>query len=94
MDAKEILGIAVVVFGLGMAVGPLLQMGRILRRRHSGDVSVVYLWVIAAGAGVYAAYGAADGGNWVLIVPNMVGVLTNLATIFVVYLYRDGNPGR
>lgn len=75
-----------------MAVGPLLQIARILKRRHSGDVSIFYLSIIAAGASIWAAYGVAIGDP-PLIIANTVGVLTNVGTIIVVFLYRNGPRG-
>jgi uncharacterized protein with PQ loop repeat len=67
-------------FGVAMASAPLLQARTIWRRRSADDVSQAFLAIIAFGAFLWAVYGLADR-NWFIVVPNVVGVATNLLTL-------------
>ncbi|HEU4448717.1 MAG TPA: SemiSWEET family transporter [Gaiellaceae bacterium] len=81
------LAAAAATWGVVMALSPVLQIRRILRRRSSRDLSVAYLLVLVLGFGLWLAYGAAIG-NPALVVPNAVALAVGLATIGVVVRYR------
>ncbi len=68
--------------GIGMALAPLLQVRRILVRRHAGDISQMFMWVIVVGAACWTAYGLVKP-DWYLAVPNLVAVFTNLGTVLL-----------
>ena len=69
-----------------MALAPLLQVRRILARRHAGDISQVFIWVIIVGVASYAADGIVTA-NWYIAAPNLVGIFTNLGTVLLARHY-------
>ena len=75
------------IWGVMMAIAPLLQIRRIRQRRSSDDVSMAYLIVLQIGFLLWVAYGIALG-NVALIVPNSVALLVGVATIGVTLRYR------
>jgi MtN3 and saliva related transmembrane protein len=94
VDAADIFGPIASFMGVLMSLSPLFQIQRVLERRHSDDVSIAMPVVIAAGAAAWIAYGIAADDIY-LIVPNVVGVITNVTSVFVVYRYRHGvDPAR
>ncbi len=82
------LGVLAASWGVVMALSPVLQIRRIVRRRSSEDVSLGYLLVVTVGFTVWIAYGAALG-NAALIVPNSVALVVGMTTILVVLRYRS-----
>jgi MtN3 and saliva related transmembrane protein len=88
VEATDYLGVLASSMGVLMALAPLLQMRRVLERRHSDDVSEPFLLVIGVGAGAWLAYGVALG-DFFIVVPNVLAVLTNLATLVVVRRFNS-----
>lgn len=74
MQAVEVLGDVVTVFGVGMGASTLLQARRIIKRRRSDDVSVAMLLVLISGSVLWLAYGfahdltavIATNGTWLV----------------------------
>jgi uncharacterized protein with PQ loop repeat len=60
---------------------------RILERGTADDVSIAFLVVIAAGSSAWCAYGISTGDPY-LIIPNSLGVITNVGTLLVVRRYQ------
>jgi MtN3 and saliva related transmembrane protein len=87
VEASDVLGPLASSMGVVMSLAPLFQVRRVLERRSSDDVSIAFPVVIAIGAAAWCAYGVADADVY-LIVPNVVGVITNTATVLVVHRYR------
>ena len=87
MDAADIFGPIASFMGVLMSLSPLFQIRRVLERRHSDDVSIAMPIVIAAGAAAWIAYGVAADDIY-LIIPNVVGVITNVTSVLVVHRYR------
>jgi MtN3 and saliva related transmembrane protein len=83
----DFLAIAAALWGILMAVSPLLQIRRIVIRRSAADVSLGYLAVLQVGFGLWVAYGLALQ-NPVLVVPNTLAALTGAATLLVAWRYR------
>jgi uncharacterized protein with PQ loop repeat len=83
----DFLAVAAAVWGIVMAVSPLLQLRRITTRRSAADVSVGYLAVLQVGFGLWVAYGLALQ-NPVLVVPNSLASLTGAGTLLVAWRYR------
>ena len=82
------LGTIAAVFGVTMALSPLLQVRRMLATRSSRDVSVAYLGVMTAGFVIWVAYGWSIV-NPFIIVPNSVAlVVYALTTGLAVQLAR------
>lgn len=63
-----------------MAIAPVLQIRRMLRRRSSADVSLGYLLILLPGFALWAAYGVALGDPY-LVAPNVVAFLTGGLTV-------------
>jgi uncharacterized protein with PQ loop repeat len=94
MDAVDIFGPIASFMGVLMSLSPMFQVRRVLDRRHSDDVSIAMPIVIAVGAAAWIAYGIAADDIY-LIVPNVVGVIANVTSVFVVHRYRHGvDPAR
>lgn len=82
-----VLGIAAAAWGLVMAAAPLLQVHRMWVRRSSGDVSIRFFVVLMPGFALWVAYGLARS-DWVLVVPNTVGLLVAAVAIVVANRFR------
>jgi uncharacterized protein with PQ loop repeat len=87
VDAVDIFGPLAAFMGVLMSLSPLFQIRRVLERQHSDDVSIAMPVVIATGAAAWIAYGVADNDIY-LIVPNVVGVIANVTSVFVIHRYR------
>jgi uncharacterized protein with PQ loop repeat len=90
--AETALGILAASWGVVMALSPILQIRRVVRRRSSDDVSIGYLLVVTGGFSIWIAYGVALG-NLALIVPNCVALLVGAATIAVALRFRSDRTG-
>lgn len=90
--AGTALGVLAASWGVVMALSPILQIRRIVRRRSSDDVSVGYLVVVTVGFGIWIAYGAAIE-NLTLIVPNTVALLVGVTAIVVALRFRSPDRG-
>jgi MtN3 and saliva related transmembrane protein len=82
-----VLGIAASLFGLLMALAPVLQIRRMERRRSSDDVSVGFFAVLLPGFTLWVAYGTVRE-DWFLVVPNVVGLFVGSSAIAVALLLR------
>jgi MtN3 and saliva related transmembrane protein len=65
-----------------MALGPVLQIGRIVDQQSSRGVSISFFVVLLIGFGPLVAYEIA-AANVALIVPNSVAAVVMVATIVV-----------
>ncbi len=63
-----------------MAVAPLLQVRRMLRRRSSADVSIGYLLILLPGFALWVAYGIASS-DIALVIPNVVAFAVAAGTV-------------
>jgi MtN3 and saliva related transmembrane protein len=82
-----VLGVLAALFGLVMALAPVLQIRRMWQRRSSEDVSVAFFAVLLPGFTLWVAYGTARA-DWFLVVPNAVGLLVGCSTITIALLLR------
>lgn len=82
------LAVSAATWAVLMAIGPLLQIRAILRRRSSEGISIGYFLVLLVGFALWVAYGAASE-NLALVVPNTVAFLVALGTIVVAVRYRS-----
>jgi uncharacterized protein with PQ loop repeat len=87
MEATDFFGVLASVMGVFMSLAPLFQVRRVLERERADDVSQAFLIVIAVGASCWCAYGISTGDPY-LIIPNSLGVITNVATLLVVRRYQ------
>jgi MtN3 and saliva related transmembrane protein len=84
---ESALAVAAATWAIAMALGPLLQMRKIVRLRSARTISVGYFVVLLVGFVLWLAYGiAAD--NYALIIPNAVAAVVISATIAVTLRYR------
>ena len=75
-------GVLASVMGTLMAAAPLLQLHRIRRRHSAEDVSKAFITIVCCGSASWLAYGIALGDAF-MIVPNVIGVAANGATLLV-----------
>ena len=87
MSATDFFGILASSMGVAMALAPLFQVRRVLARGQADDVSLAFLGVIAVGSTCWCAYGISTGDPF-LIIPNTLGVITNVGTLLVVRRYQ------
>jgi MtN3 and saliva related transmembrane protein len=87
----DVLGVCAATWGVVMAVAPGMQLRRMLRTRHSADVSLTFFALLLPGFVLWVAYGIARGDP-ALIVPNTVAFCVALATMLVAVHFRR-RPG-
>ena len=75
-------------WAIAMALGPVLQIRKIIEHRSSRSISIGYFLVLLVGFALWFAYGIASA-NFVLIVPNAVAAVVISATIIVALRYRQ-----
>jgi len=92
MQLVDVLGVMAAAGGVVMALAPLLQARRVLRRRSGDDVSQPFLAIITAGACMWAAYGFADS-NLYILVPNVLAVVTNGLTLLLARRFTGARGG-
>jgi MtN3 and saliva related transmembrane protein len=84
---ESALAVTAATWAIAMAVGPLLQIRKIVQVRSSRGVSITYFLVLLVGFVLWLAYGLA-AANLALIVPNTVALVVIAATIVVALRYR------
>ena len=88
MTVTTALAIAAASWGVIMALSPLLQIRRMMRRRSSADLSIGYFMVLIVGFSLWIAYGTSIS-NYALVIPNVVALAVAVATIGVAASYRS-----
>jgi MtN3 and saliva related transmembrane protein len=81
------LGFMAATWAIAMALGPVLQIRKILERRSSDGVSIGYFVILLVGFLLWLAYGIA-ASSFVLIVPNIAAAAVTATTIAVALRYR------
>jgi uncharacterized protein with PQ loop repeat len=84
---ESALAVTAATWAIAMAVGPVLQIRKILQLRSSRGVSIAYFLVLLVGFLLWLAYGIA-AENLALIVPNVVATVVIALTIVVSLRYR------
>jgi MtN3 and saliva related transmembrane protein len=84
---ESALALTAATWAIAMALGPMLQIRKIVQLRSSRGVSIGYFLVLLIGFGLWLAYGIA-ARNFALIVPNVVALLVIGLTIVVALRYR------
>jgi MtN3 and saliva related transmembrane protein len=85
------LAVVAATWAIAMALGPLLQIRKMVKHEESRTISIGYFLVLFVGFLLWLAYGiAAD--NYALIVPNAVAAVVIAATIIVALRYRRVAP--
>jgi MtN3 and saliva related transmembrane protein len=85
MESK--LAVAAATWAIAMALGPVLQIRRIVGLKSSSGVSIAYFVVLLVGFLLWLAYGIA-AENVALVVPNAVAAVVITSTIVVALRYR------
>jgi MtN3 and saliva related transmembrane protein len=84
---ESVVAITAATWAIAMALGPMLQIRRILEHRSSSGNSVAYFVILLAGFALWMAYGVA-ASNLALVIPNAVAAVVITATIAVTWRYR------
>ncbi len=84
---ESVLAITAATWAIAMALGPVLQIRRIVEQRSSSGNSVGYFVILLVGFALWMAYGVA-ASNLALIIPNAVAAVVIAATIAVAWRYR------
>ena len=84
---ESTLAVAAAAWAIAMALGPVLQIRRIVDQQSSRGVSIAFFVVLLIGFGLWIAYGVA-AANVALIVPNAVAGIVMVVTIAVAIRYR------
>lgn len=79
------------LWGVVMALAPVLQIVRMLRLRSSADVSLGYFWLLLPGFVLWVAHGWTTGDMY-LVVPNVAATITASVLITVAIRLRHGRP--
>jgi uncharacterized protein with PQ loop repeat len=74
-------------WAIAMALGPVLQIRKMVELKSSRGISLGYFVVLLVGFVLWLAYGIA-ASNLALIVPNAVAMVVITATIMVALRYR------
>ena len=84
---ESTLAFVAAAWAIAMALGPILQIRRIVDEQSSRGVSISFFVVLLIGFGLWFAYGIA-AANVALIVPNAVAGIVMVVTIGVAIRYR------
>ena len=84
---ESTLGLVAATWAIAMALGPILQIRKIIEHKSSRGVSTGYFLILFVGFALWLAYGIA-ASSLVLIVPNAVAAVVIAATIAVALRYR------
>jgi uncharacterized protein with PQ loop repeat len=86
-----VLGVSAAIWGLVMAVSPMLQIRRMLARRSSADVSIGYYGLLLPGFALWVAYGLSRS-DYALVIPNIVAFLIGTTTVVTALTLRRRTP--
>jgi MtN3 and saliva related transmembrane protein len=84
---ESALAIVAATWAMAMALGPVLQIRKMIQHQNSHIVSVGYFLVLFVGFLLWFAYGIA-AANFALIIPNVVAAVVIVATIVVALRFR------
>jgi uncharacterized protein with PQ loop repeat len=87
---ESTLAVTAATWAIAMALGPVLQIRKIVAHKSSQSISVGYFVVLLVGFVLWLSYGIA-ASNVALIVPNAVAAVVIAVTIVVAFRYR-GTP--
>jgi len=87
VSVETVLAIVASTFGVVMGAAPALQIRKMLTERSSRDVSIGYFAILAIGSTLWASYGVSLG-NLAILIPNVVAILADIATMLVAHRLR------
>jgi MtN3 and saliva related transmembrane protein len=85
---ESVLAVTAATWAIAMALGPVLQIRRIVEQRSSSGNSLGYFVILLVGFALWMAYGLA-ASNLALVIPNAVAAVVITATIAVTWRYRN-----
>lgn len=85
---ESALALTAATWAIAMALGPVLQIRKIVEYKSSRSVSISYFVVLLVGFVLWLAYGLA-ASNFALIVPNATAVVVIAVTVIVAWRYRQ-----
>jgi MtN3 and saliva related transmembrane protein len=88
IHVESTLALIAASWAIAMALGPVLQIRKIVQLRSSRTISIGYFLVLLVGFILWCAYGVA-ASNLALVVPNAVAAIVIVATIMVALRYRQ-----
>jgi MtN3 and saliva related transmembrane protein len=88
---ESTLAFAAATWAIAMALGPLLQIRKMVKHEESQTISIGYFLVLFVGFLLWLAYGI-TADNYALIIPNAVAAVVIAATIIVALRYRRVPP--
>lgn len=83
----ETIAVLTTIWGVVMALAPLLQIRVILKNRDSSGISVSWLFIMLIGFGLWLTYGLVYAQT-PIIIANIVAFLVALALLIVVAIFR------
>ena len=87
MTTTTLLAVIASIWGVAMALSPVLQIRRMIAIRSSHGISIGYLVVLLIGFVLWCAYGIALG-NVAIVVPNLIAFAVGATTIVVAFRFR------
>jgi MtN3 and saliva related transmembrane protein len=88
---ESTLGFIAATWAIAMALGPVLQIRKIIENKSSRGVSVGYFLILLVGFALWLAYGIA-ASSLVLIVPNILAAIVTAATVVTALRYSRFPP--
>ncbi len=86
----ETLAVVTTVWGLIMALAPLLQIRVIIKNRDASGISVTWLFIMLIGFGLWMSYGIVNA-QLPLVIANIVAAIVAVGLLIVVGVYRRRN---
>lgn len=90
---SSFLAVATTVWGLVMALAPILQIRLILRTKDSSNVSLGWMLVLLVGYLLWFSYGIVFN-TIPLIIANAVSAVVGTALIVLILMYRRPRPAK
>jgi uncharacterized protein with PQ loop repeat len=87
VSSTTLLALTASIWGIAMALSPVLQIRTMLALRSSRGVSLGYLAVLNVGFCLWLAYGI-ELGNPALVAPNAIALVVCSTTIAVAFRLR------
>ncbi len=84
---ESALALAAASWAIAMALGPVLQIRKMIEHQSSRIISIGYFLVLFVGFLLWFAYGVV-ADNFALIIPNAVAAIVIVAAILVALRYR------
>lgn len=88
----EILAVATTIWGVVLALAPLLQLRVIVKHRDASGVSAAWVLILLIGSLLWLSYGLVND-TIPLVIANGVSVVTVVALMITIAVYRRKPAG-